>query len=349
MQATYEEKPGALRIETGAALEHPTVDAIFGPSQTMRQVLEQVARAAASRGHILIRGEPGTGREMVAREIHKRSARALGSFVKVTCETQPAQDLEVELFGGSTSAGDAVEGRALERIARGSRLHEALEGTVFFEHLPQMSSHVQVRLARLFCDGQAVVVPERDPVNFNVRAIASVEPGYDRAVREGRVRADFDRVISTIRIELPLLRDRREDIPALASFFVEDLCRRAKLTPKTLSEPAQQLLAALPWHGNALELRSLLKGVVSRAVRDIIYLEDVLGAVRLDGGARSFQMAGTLREARVRFEQEYVAAVLEQHHGRMPEAARALGMQRTNLYRKLKRLKVPKKRCQTRN
>jgi DNA-binding NtrC family response regulator len=286
---------------------------------------------------------------MVAREIHKRSAQALGGFVKVTCDTQPAQNLELELFGHSRNAGDAVQCRALERIARGGRLHEALEGTVFFEQLPQMPSRVQARLARLFCDGQVAVVRERGLVNFNVRAMASVEPSYDRAVREGRIRADFDRVISTIRIELPRLRDRREDIPALAIFFVEDLCRRAKLTPKTLSEPAQQLLAALPWHGNALELRSLLKGVVSRAVRDIIYLEDVLGGVQLDGGARPFRMAGTLREARARFEQEYVAAVLEQHHGRMPEAARALGIQRTNLYRKLKRLKVPKKWWQTGN
>lgn len=315
----------------------------------MRQVLEQVVRAAASREHILISGEPGTGREMVAREIHKRGAQALAGFVKVMCETPPVKDLELELFGHNTSGGDAVEGRRLEKIARGGRLHEALEGTVFFEHVPQIPSCVQARLARLFCDGQAAVVHQRDPVNFNVRAIASIEPGYDRAVLEGRVRADFDRVISTIRIELPPLRDRREDIPALASFFVEDLCRRARLTPKTLTVPAQQLLAALPWHGNALELRSLLKGVVLRAVRDIIYLEDVLGGVQLDGGARPFRMAGTLRDARARFEQEYVAAVLEQHHGRMPEAARALGIQRTNLYRKLKRLKVPKKRWQTGN
>ena len=320
---------------------NPTVDAIFGRSQAMRSVLEQVARAAARRGHVLVSGERGTGREMVAREIHKRGVQAHGGFVKIGCAPQPEQDLELELFGYSTERGsNSVERRTLERIARGGRLHEALAGTVFFEDLPELPARLQARLARLLRDREAVVVHERAPVNFSARAIASIEPGYDQAVLEGRVRADFHHLISAIRIELPPLRNRREDIPGLAAFFVDALCRQASVPAKSISQPAQQLLSALPWHGNALELRSLLHGVVHRVRGAVIQLEDVLGGVQLDGRTRPFLLSGTLREARSRFEREYIAATLEQHRGRISEAAKALGIQRTNLYRKMRSLRI---------
>ena len=324
---------------------NPIVDAIFGPSQAMRSVLEQVARAAASRGHLLISGEPGTGREMVAREIHRRGVQAHSGFVKIGCAPQREQDLELELFGYSTQGGSSsVERRTLESIARGGRLHEALAGTVFFEHLPELPARLQARLARLLRDREAVVVHERTPVNFNARAIASIEPGYDQAVLEGRVRADFHRLISTIRIELPPLRDRREDIPGLAVFFVEALCRQASVPAKSISQPAQQLLSALPWHGNALELRGLLQDLVHRVRGAVIQLDDVLAVIQLDGRTRPFWLSGTLREARSRFEGEYITAMLEQHRGRISEAAKALGIQRTNLYRKMRSLSVTRER-----
>ena len=320
---------------------NPTVDAIFGRSQAMRSVLEQVVRAAASRGHLLISGEPGTGREMVAREIHRRGVQAHGGFVKIGCAPQPEQDLEFELFGYSSRGGSSsVERRTLERIARGGRLHEALTGTVFFEHLPELPARLQARLARLLRDREAVVVHERAPVNFSARAIAAIEQGYDQAVLEGRVRADFHHLISTIRIELPPLRNRREDIPGLAAFFVDALCRQASVPAKSISQPAQQLLSALPWHGNASELRRVLQGLVHRVRGAVIQLEDVLAGVQLDGRARPLWFRGTLREARSRFEGEYITAMLEQHRGRISEAAKALGIQRTNLYRKMRSLRV---------
>jgi len=312
----------------------------------MRTVLEQVTHAAANRGHILITGEPGTGREMVAREIHKRSVQGKGGFVKIACASHSPEALELDLFGVHTGSwGEVQEPSELERIAKGAQLHQALGGTLFFEHLPEMPSRVQARLARLFRDGEAVIVQERDAVSFNARAIAAVEQSYDEAVQEGRVRSDFHRLISTLRIELPPLRNRREDIPALTDFFLTSLCRQASVPVKSVSEPARQLLSALPWHGNALELKSLLEGLVHRVRKDVIGLEDVLATVQLDGRARPFGMLGTLREARARFERDYIAAMLEQHHGRVPDAAQALGIQRTNLYRKLRRLKVPQRRA----
>jgi DNA-binding NtrC family response regulator len=164
---------------------------------------------------------------------------------------------------------------------------------------------------------------------------------FDDAVREGRVRDDLYRRLSVLRIDMPPLRSRREDIPALANYFMREICASLRIPPKTLSRSALSLIAALPWRGNAAELRTLLESVVhglqgGRAIG----LEDVLAHVRLDGGPVVVATGGTLKQARVRFERDYIAAVLEQHRGQISEAAKALGIQRTNLYRKMRSLRV---------
>jgi two-component system nitrogen regulation response regulator GlnG len=309
-------------------------------SLVMQSVLRQVATAADGGHHVLITGEPGTGREAIAREIHRRSA-STGAFVKPTSPRSALEALERELFGFQ-SGRTGEERRNLERIARGGQLHQAMGGTVFFEHLSEIPGRIQTRLARLFRDREAMLIPDRTTVAFDVRAIVAGDPTYDQAVEEGRIRTELHRVISTIRIDVPPLRHRREDIPRLADHFLAAIGRRLDVPTKTLSEPALQLLTALPWPGNVRELERLLQGVAERVRADVIRLEDVLSSVQLDG--RSIPAAaggGTLREARARFEREYIAAALDQHSGRIPDAARMLGIQRTNLYRKLKRLKIP--------
>jgi two-component system nitrogen regulation response regulator NtrX len=171
--------------------------------------------------------------------------------------------------------------------------------------------------------------------------MAGVDHGFDTAVQDGRVREDLFRRLSVIRIDMPALRNRREDIPALANYFLREICAGLRLPPKTLSRSALSLLSALPWRGNAAELRRLLDVVVTgmQGGRGI-GLDDVLAHVRLDGGAGLSPSGGTLKQARSRFEKEYIATVLEQHRGRISEAARTLGIQRTNLYRKMRSLKV---------
>lgn len=260
--------------------------------------------------------------------------------MKVASVTRGPEAQERDLFGCQSSR-TGVERRTLERIAKGGQLHDALGGTVFFEQLADLPGRLQARLARLFRDREARLFQERNTVGFDVRAIAAADGTYDQAVVEGRVRSDLHRLISTIRIEVPPLRDRREEIPGLARHFLSEIGRRSGTPPKALSEPALQLLTALPWPGNVRELETLLDGLVQQVRTDVIRLEDVLSSVQLDGRARPCGGGGTLREARTRFEREYILAVLDQHSGRIAEAARKLGIQRTNLYRKLKRLKIP--------
>jgi two-component system nitrogen regulation response regulator NtrX len=235
-----------------------------------------------------------------------------------------------------------VEGsRGLERVSRQGRLYAALGGTLYLQNIAEAPTRVQARLARVLRDREAILVEKGESISLDVRPMAGVDPAFDSAVQEGRVRDDLFRRLSVIRIDMPPLRNRREDIPALANYFLRDICASLRVPPKTLSRPALSLIAALPWRGNAVELRTLLEAVVTglQGGRGI-GLEDVLPHVRLDGGSVVFSRGGTLKQARARFEREFIASTLEQHHGRISDAAKALGIQRTNLYRKMRSLRV---------
>ena len=337
-----------LRDEHAVARSHgggAGSDGLYSQSPSMREVMTFIARAASMRAGVTIRGEEGTGRQVVARAIH--AAQPDGAdFVSVDCAAFETEDLETELFGtaarmrsGNGAAADGWHG--LERVSRQGRLHAAIGGTLYLKNVAEASTRVQSRLARLLRDREAVLVETGATINFDLRPMAGVDPGIDAAVSEGRVREELFRRLSVIRIEMPPIRSRREDIPALANHFLREICRARRVPPKALSRPALSLIAALPWRGNAVELRTMLEAIVgSLAGGKGIGLEDVLAQVKLDGGSAAFSERGTLRQARSRFEREYIAHVLEQHRGRISDAAKALGIQRTNLYRKLRSLRV---------
>jgi len=203
-----------------------------------------------------------------------------------------------------------------------------------------MPARVQGRLVRVLRDGEAAIAGD-GKVRGPIRAVACVEPGFDIVVDEGRVRADLFKRLAAMRIDLPPLRNRREDIPALVDQFLQDICLLARLPRKTVSYPALTLLTSLPYRGNTRELRSLIEMLVERTPAATIRLEDVLRNLRLDVAAPGGSpCSGTLRDARARFEQQYICEVLDRHHGRIADAARTLGIQRTNLYRKMRTLGV---------
>jgi DNA-binding NtrC family response regulator len=317
-------------------------DALYSHSPAMREVVAQMARAAAARTGVTIRGEEGTGRQVVARAIHA-AERESAPFVSVDCAASEGEDFDAVLFGHGGHAGKprTGEGSGPERVSRHSRLHEALGGTLYLQNVAEAPTRVQAKLARLLRDGEATLAETGATVRFDVRVMAGVDAGVDAAVEDGRVRADLFKRLSMMRIDMPPLRSRREDIPALANYFLREICGNRRIPPKTLSRPALSLISALPWRGNAIELQQMLESIVSGlAGGKGIGLEDVLAHVRLDGGSVAFEQGGTLKQARARFESEYIAHVLEQHHGRISEAAKVLGIQRTNLYRKMRSLHV---------
>jgi DNA-binding NtrC family response regulator len=332
-----------LGFETSAhtgGTAQPEPEDLYTHSLAMREVTTFISRAGAMRAGVMIRGEDGTGRRVVARAIHALQAEPIGPFVTLDCAGFDADELETRLFGtAEPAAGDSA--RSLERVSRASLIDRANRGTLYLQNVADASARVQVRLARILRDREAVVAETGESTGFEVRPMAGVDPGVDDTVREGRVREDLFRRLSVLRVEVPPLRNRRADIPPLANYFVREICARLSLPPKALSRSALSLIAALPWRGNAVELRALLERVAS-AVNGSrrIGIDAVLAHLRLDGGSVVFSKGGTLRQARARFEREYIASVLELHRGRISEAARVLGIQRTNLYRKMRELRV---------
>jgi len=318
---------------------------VVGTSPAMRPVMELVNRAAAAQCGILICGERGSGREMIARAIHAHSAQRSGPFIKIDCSTPVPEDVELLLFGALVKRGGNVpERRSLERVRRNSSLYEAIGGFLFLENVAEMSARAQARLVRVLRDREVFTDEGRERVALTIRIVASADASIQSALEEGRLRPDLHERLSLVRIDVPALRQRREDIPALATHFLKELCQATGSPLKTLTRPALTLLSALPWRGNAPELRGLLERLILLVPAGLIRLEDVLAHTQLEGSPGPTRLDSTLRQARARFEGEYIAAVLQHHHGRIADAAKALGVQRTNLYRKMRRLNLMRPR-----
>jgi DNA-binding NtrC family response regulator len=334
----------AASAGTHRQVESPSYG-LVGNSPAMRPVMDLVQRAAAGRCGILVCGERGSGREMIARAIHAQGLPS-APFVKVDCSAPVPEDVELELFGVmiKRSGSAAPERRSLERIRRGSRLHDAASGVLFLENVSEMPARAQARLLRVMRDREVFIEEARQRIPVDVRVIASADVSIGMALEEGRLRPDLYERLSLIRIDLPALRQRREDIPMLATHFLKELCQANGTPIKTLTRPALTLLAALPWRGNVPELKGLLERLILLVPQGLIRLEDVLTHTQLEGSVSSIRVDATLRQARARFESDYIAAVLQHQHGRIADAARVLGVQRTNLYRKMRRLNLMRPR-----
>lgn len=280
-------------------------DGVFGTSPAMHDVLSIVRRVAHSRCGVLILAERGTGRGMVARAIHAQGPNRDQPFVKVICGD-----------GDTDALGQLLDGKASEGM------------TIYLEDLCELPPELQSRV-------ESCLDRPSGP-----RFIASAKPRLSDLVERGAVRCRLVESIGTVRIDLPPLRKRAQDIPLLATYFLKEACSRADVPSKTFSRSALMLLAALPWRGNAGELRSLTERLAVLVTRGVVLMEDVLASVRLDNAESMGRSRGTLKEARERFEREYVTAVLQHHRGRMGTAARELGIERTNLYRKIKQLNI---------
>ncbi|PYR23620.1 MAG: hypothetical protein DMF95_09430 [Acidobacteria bacterium] len=316
-------------------------DELYCQSAAMRSVSTHLTRAAGVRDGVLVRGEAGSGLQVVARAIHAASAGS-GDFVVVDCAGGDPRHLGAELFGASPD-GHNFGSRDFERVSRSSRLHDALGGTLYLRNIVEAPNRVQARLARVFRDREAVLVESDTAIDIDVRLVAGVTPDVEAAVREGRLRDDIYRRLSGICIDVPALRNRREDIPLLANCLLRRACSLARVPAKMLSRPALSLICALPWRGNGEELATLLRTIVDNGAAGGVGLDDVLRYVQLNTGALSSE-GGTLRQARAQFERRYIMSLLEQHRGRMTDAAKSLGIQRTNLYRKMRTLKITRER-----
>ncbi len=339
LRAIERELAYAAARESGAPLEVLPPGDLYGQSLSMRAVMTQLEQAALTRSGVMIRGEYGSGRGMAARALHYAQGSP-GAFVTLDCAGHDAEALERSLFGNRAPASREA-GRRPERLHPGGALFRANGGTLYLHNVPDLPTRAQGRLVRALRDREVQLTDTHEAVRLDVRLIAAVESGIEQAVQDGRLRDDLFRRLAGTAIDMPPLRDRREDIGPLAIFFVRQICAALRVPPKTLSRPALSLITALPWRRNAVELRTMLEEVVRGIAGGRgIGLDDVLNHVSLGGGIAVSSADRTLRDARAQFEREYIMSVLASHHGRISEAARTLGLQRTNLYRKIRALKL---------
>lgn len=307
-------------------------DPVFVRSAPMRAAVDVAWRAALSSSPTLIVGEPATGREFLARTIHRVAGQDDRSFVKIDCADLAPADVEHQLFGFGPE-GPPMGGYNGQRITPWSGLYRAARGTLFFKHFAAMSPTGRAVVARALRIRQASVDGRRS-LDLKIRVIVAAGP----SAGDQRAFGDLCTDMPFIRLHVPSLRDRREDMSLLASHFVEQIARSQGLSPKILTATAHELLAALPWRGNAGELRNLLETLVSRVPGRLIRLEDILPHLRV-----TFRSAGgdeTLREARSVFERDYIIGALERNAGRIADTADALGVLRPNLHRTMRRLGI---------
>ena len=315
---------------------------LVGRSHAISRVQELLRRAAGSDACTLITGEPGSAVESVARELHGRSRRADAPFVMIDCGAAGIGGVDRLLFGLapdlSTGSSPRNEGADLEPVTRDSSVAAAIGGTLFLQDVSELPASTQARLARIARDGEVRI--DGAAVAMMCRLIASASPGLDADVHAHRFRGDLYRRLSATRIDLPPLRDRAEDVPLLAQRLLDD-CAAAGSPARSFTQTALALLGALTWPGNVAELRDAIHRVAAETDVAVIQVEHVLPALRLLRAPAPFVPSGNLREARLRFEREYIAAVLQHHGWRMADAAQTLGIQRPNLYRKARQLGIP--------
>jgi DNA-binding NtrC family response regulator len=301
-------------------------------------VQELVRRAAPLDVCVLLTAERGAGVEAVAQELHARSRRAAAPYVTVECDGADAARLAQLLFGAVSSTPPARPSD-LEPITRESRIAAACGGTLFLQDVTELPATVQARMARIVRDGEALI--EGEPMATDVRVIASASPAVDADVHAHRLRSDLFRRLAAVRIDLPPLRERQEDVPGIATRLLEIVTAERGLPPRAFTQAALALVAAVTWPGNLLELQAAVARVAGEPGDHDIQVEHVLPALHLQRAPTRFAPTGNLREARLRFERDYISAVLQHHAWRMGDAARTLGIQRPNLYRKARQLGIP--------
>jgi len=338
VRRALDEAPPAAGPPPGAATAS---QALFGESAPMREVFRLIGRVAASDLNVLVTGETGTGKELVARALHEESARRDQPFVALNTAAIPAELLESELFGHEAGAFTG----ATRRVA--GRFEQAEGGTLFLDEIGDMPLALQTRLLRVLAGGEFYRVGGRELIRGNVRIVAATHQDLDARVAAGQFRADLKHRLDVVRIALPPLRDRRSDIPLLARHFLAVAAQELKLPPKRFSKAALKALAQRDFPGNVRELENLCRRLAVIAAGHEIQPAD-LGAASAaprgdwtdalrDWAARALADGEAEIHARAReaLDRVLLETALAAHQGHRQHAAAALGVGRNTLTRKL--------------
>ena len=295
-----------------------------------------LTEAAERRGPVLISAEPGCRPVEVARALHA-ATRPARPFVVVECSSPDPGEIERRIFGVSSTTRGAQD---LETVGADAAIVEAGDGTLYLETIDELPASTQRRLARVLRDAEIRIAGARTPSRAGFRLMGTTSRDLDADAREGRFRSELLRRFA-IRLTLPPLRQRAHEMPVI----LRRLAQLAGRPDVTITAPAVTVLAAMPWPGNIDELAAVFERILADT-NGTVRQEDVLGHLPIQGSFSRPDLTASLREARRRFERDYIAAVLERHQWRMSDAARTLGIERANLYRKTRQLGITRGRTE---
>ncbi len=330
---------------------HESAPEILGQAPSMQNVFRAIGRLAQSNATVLITGESGSGKELVASALHRHSPRAKLPFIAINTAAIPKELLESELFGHERGAFTGAQ------TTRRGRFEQAEGGTLFLDEIGDMPPELQTRLLRVLSDGHYYRVGGHQPIKASVRVIAATHQDLEARVKQGLFREDLFHRLNVIRLRLPSLRERREDIPLLARHFLRKSATELSVEPKRFSDSVVKYLCAMDFPGNVRQLENLCHWLTVMAPAAQIEIDDLPPEIRDDAPAASDQnwVAALEREAEVRlargetrimdeltnqFEKALILRALAQTGGRRIEAANLLGIGRNTLTRKVQELGI---------
>ncbi|NOX09367.1 MAG: nitrogen regulation protein NR(I) [Gammaproteobacteria bacterium] len=333
------------------ALVIEQVPEIIGEAPAMQEVFRAIGRLSRSNITVLINGESGTGKELVALALHRHSPRANEPFIALNTAAIPKDLLESELFGHERGAFTGAQARRI------GRFEQADNGTLFLDEIGDMPAELQTRLLRVLADGEFYRVGGHTPVKVDVRIIAATHQNIEQRVQDGLFREDLFHRLNVIRIHMPALRERREDIAILMQHFLIMAANELRVEAKSLITETENYLSQLEWPGNVRQLENLCRWLTVMASGQEIQIEDLPPELKVEGGVEKVSLRswdeglknwaeqqlssgneGILNEVTPLFERVMIEAALKYTSGRRQDAARLLGWGRNTLTRKIKEL-----------
>ena len=305
--------------------------------EKMRKLLAQVERVAASETRVCILGETGTGKELIARTIHEKSQRHAGPYVTLNCAAVPAELIESELFGHEKGSFTGAASRHI------GKFEQATDGTLFLDEIGDMPLTMQAKLLRVLEQGEVERIGGDKPIKVSVRVVVATHRKLEEQVKQGNFRQDLFHRIFVFPIVLPPLRERPEDIPALAAHFAAQIVKQNHWKDITFSPEALQALQAHLWPGNIRELRNVVERLLLFAEGEIVTPATVQAALPMqsvgDAGV-AFSSTGTLAERVEQVERQMILEEIKRHNQNITNTAKALGLERSHLYKKCQQLGI---------
>src|SRR6187455_2784715 len=306
---------------------------MVGESVSLRQIWDSIKRAAPTTATVLLLGESGSGKELVARSIHRNSLRSRERFVQVNCAAIPEELIESELFGHEKGSFTGATEKQIGKFEQADR------GTIFLDEVGDMSAKTQAKVLRVLQEGEVERLGSARTIKVDVRVIAATNKNLEEEIEKGNFREDLYFRLSVIPIRVPPLRDRREDIPALVRHFADLFSRDNNRRPQRFTPGALEYMQKARWRGNIRELRNTVERLIIMTPGEVVDVTDLRDIVRLEpkGGPadNDKERIGTLREFKESAERTFLVGKLRENNWNISKTAEVIGTPRSNLYKKL--------------